>query len=119
MKKLTKVEMFTAIKSHLTNADEIAFLDHEIELVQKKNANKSAKPTKKQVENLDLRNAILDGMEDGKAYTVTELTKVVPELDGLSNQKVSALLRQLKEEGSITREEVKRVAYFTKVNFGD
>ena len=58
-------------------------------------------------------------MEDGKAYTVTELTKAVAELDGLSNQKVSALLRQLKEEGSITREEVKRVAYFTKVTIGD
>jgi len=114
-KKLTKTEMFAQIKAHLTDADEIAFIDHEIELVAKKNANKSSKPTKKQTANADLKTVIYDGMESGKSYTIGDLLKTIPELADLSNQKVSALVRQMKEAGMVERNEVKRVAYFTKV----
>ena len=116
MKKLTKSQMFAQIKSHLTDADEIAFIEHEIELVDKKNANKASKPTKKQVENADLRAVILDSMEDGKQYTITDLIKSVPELADESNQRVSALVRQLKEAHLVNREEIKRVAYFSKAS---
>ena len=35
------------------------------------------------------------------------------EIAGLSNQRVSALVRQLKDEGKVTREEIKRKAYFS------
>jgi DNA-binding transcriptional regulator GbsR (MarR family) len=45
--------------------------------------------------------------------------KAVSELDGLTNQRVSALVRQLKEDGLVTREEIKRKAYFTKVEVED
>lgn len=114
-KKLTKTEMFAQIKAKLTDADEIAFIDHEIELVAKKNANKSSKPTKKQEANADLKQVILNAMEDGKPYTIGDLLKTVPELADLSNQKVSALVRQMKEANLVERSEVKRVAYFTKV----
>ena len=114
-KKLTKTEMFAQIKAKLTDADEIAFIDHEIELVTKKNANKSSKPTKKQTANADLKTVIYDGMESGKPYTIGDLLKTIPELADLSNQKVSALVRQMKEAGMVERNEVKRVAYFTKV----
>lgn len=114
-KKLTKTEMFAQIKAHLTDADEIAFIDHEIELVAKKNANKSSKPTKKQEANADLKTVIYGAMESEKAYTIGDLIKSVPELADLSNQKVSALVRQMKEAGMVERSEVKRVAYFTKV----
>jgi DNA-binding transcriptional regulator GbsR (MarR family) len=41
--------------------------------------------------------------------------KEIPALADLTNQRVSALVRQLKDEGLVTREEVKRKAYFTKV----
>ena len=115
-KKLTKVEMFNKIKAQLTDADEIAFLDHEIELVEKKNANKTSKPTKKQKENADLRDVIYDSMESGVQYTITDLIKSIPELADESNQRVSALVRQLKEAHLVNREEIKRVAYFTKVD---
>ena len=54
-------------------------------------------------------------MESGKAYTISELMKAIPELADLTNQRVSALVRQLKDEGKVSREEIKRKAYFTKV----
>ena len=53
-------------------------------------------------------------MEDGKSYTITDLNKNIDGLSELSNQKISALVRQLVESGKVIREEVKRKAYFHK-----
>lgn len=82
--------------------------------IDKKNG-AERKPTATQTENVGLKADILDGMESGKAYTISELMKEIPALAELTNQRVSALVRQLKDEGSVTREEIKRKAYFTKV----
>ena len=82
--------------------------------IDKKNS-AERKPTATQTENVGLKVAILEGMESGKAYTFGDLMKEIPALADLTNQRVSALVRQLKDEGLVTREEVKRKAYFTKV----
>ena len=82
--------------------------------IDKKNS-AERKPTATQTENVGLKSAILVGMESGKAYTIGDLMKEIPELADLTNQRVSALVRQLKDEGLVTREEIKRKAYFTKV----
>lgn len=82
--------------------------------IDKKNS-AERKPTATQVENADFKNAILDGMESGKAYTIGDLMKAIPEIAELTNQRVSAIVRQLKDDGLVTREEIKRKAYFTKV----
>jgi DNA-binding transcriptional regulator GbsR (MarR family) len=39
--------------------------------------------------------------------------KSIPEVGGLSNQRVSALVRQLVADGVLKREEIKRKAYFS------
>ena len=82
--------------------------------IDKKNS-AERKPTATQTENVGLKVAILEGMESGKAYTIGDSMKEIPALADLTNQRVSALVRQLKDEGLVTREEVKRKAYFTKV----
>lgn len=82
--------------------------------IDKKNS-AERKPTATQTENVGLKVAILEGMESGKAYTIGDLMKEIPELADLTNQRVSALVRQLKDDGLVTREEIKRKAYFTKV----
>lgn len=87
------------------------------QFVKKNSADR--KPTATQTENAGLKVAILDGMATGKAYTITDLMKCIPELAELSNQRVSAIVRQLKEEDAVTREEIKRKAYFTKVAVED
>ena len=113
-KKMTKKDYFSAIlsKYNLT-ADEKAFVEHELELLAKKNSAEK-KPTAQQVANDGIKTAILAGMEDGRLYTVTEIQKEIGECAELSNQRVSSLMRQLKEEGAVVRTEDKRKAYFSK-----
>ena len=114
-KKMTKREMFEMIKAnHNLSADEIAFIDHELELLTKKNSAEK-KPTAVQVANEGIKADILDGMEIGKKYTITDLMKEIPACAELSNQRVSALVRQLVTDGAVERTEEKRKAYFSKV----
>ena len=111
-KKMTIVEQYEAIIGKVEgvlSAEEIAFLVERKDMHSKKNA--SRKPTKAQTENEEIKAKILEVMEDGVAYTVTEIQKAV----GLeSNQKASALVRQLKDAELVIRSEVKGKAYFTK-----
>ena len=81
--------------------------------IAKKNS-AERKPTATQKANEGYKIAILEFMEVGKKYTITDLMKEVVELADLSNQRVSALVRQLKEEGLVERTEEKRKAYFSK-----
>ena len=73
------------------------------------------KPTAVQVANEGIKADILEGMEVGKKYTITDLMKEIPACAELSNQRVSALVRQLVTDGSVERTEEKRKAYFSKV----
>ena len=114
-KKMTKREMFEMIKAnHNLSADEIAFIDHELELLAKKNSAEK-KPTAVQVANEGIKADILNGMEIGKKYTITDLMKEIPACAELSNQRVSALVRQLVTDLVVERTEEKRKAYFHKV----
>lgn len=114
-KKITKREMFEQIKAVLTDTEQIAFVEKQIEQLAKKNSTEK-KPTAIQQANEVYKAEILAFMENGKKYTVTELVKAVPVLvaDELSNQRASALLTQLVKANKIERVEEKRKAYFTK-----
>ena len=110
-KKMTIVEQYEVIIAKakgVLSEDEVKFLEERKDMHSKKNA--SRKPTKAQAENEGIKTAILDFMVEGKSYTVTEIQKGV----GLeSNQKASALIRQLKEADLVVRKEEKGKAYFT------
>ena len=113
MKKMTKRDYFTAIlEKYPLTADEKAFVEHELELLAKKNAS-DRKPTAQQTANEGIKTAILDGMTSGRFYTVTEIQKEILKGEELSNQKVSALLRQLKDAGLVVKTEDKRKSYFS------
>ena len=114
-KKMTKREYFNVIKSlnEVQNRPElVAFIDHELELLTRKNSGEK-KPTALQTANEELKDAICKGMEVNRLYTVSELIKEIPECDGLSTSKVSAMLRQLLEEGRVVKSVEKRKSYFT------
>lgn len=114
-KKMTKREMFEQIKANYDlTSEEVAFIDHELELLAKKNSAEK-KPTAVQVANEGIKDAIVDAMEVGKKYTITDLMKSVPACADLSNQRVSALVRQLVNDEVLVRTEEKRKAYFHKV----
>ena len=114
MKKMTKKEMFNEILTVLTDANQIAFIKHEIELLDKKAGAKSGKQTATQVANEKLKDDIVEFLEDGVARTIADITNGVATLNGASNQKVSALMKQLVEAGAVIRTEEKRKAFFTK-----
>ena len=71
------------------------------------------KMTATQKENVGFKDAILNGLGDGK-YTITDIMKSVGAVSTLSNQRVSALVRQMVADGLLVREEIKRKAYFSK-----
>lgn len=116
-KKVTKEMQFNAIKEILEAQEQFAlaeFIQNEIELVRKKNSRKpSDKPTKAQMENIRLMDAIANALEPEKAFTVSDILRTVPELNGMSNQKVSALARAMVTDGRLIRSEVKGKAFFT------
>ena len=118
-KKMTKVEMFKEIRKVLTDTEQIAFIDHQIELTEKKNASKSSKPTARQSENADLGKDILASMESGKALTITEIMKATPSiaalpLDVCSPQRVTAIVSALVKEHLLVRVVEKGKAKFYK-----
>lgn len=115
-KKITKRERFESLLNiPAVSADPglVDFINHELELLTKKNST-DKKPTAQQVANESIKQAILDGMEPNRLYTITELQKSIPACAELSNQRVSAIVRQMIGV-SINRTEDKRKAYFSKI----
>ena len=117
-KKITKREKFEMLKAMSevqANPMLMEFIDHELELLAKKNASEK-KPTAQQVANEGLKEVILNVLtENGGLMTITDIQKSAKELAELSNQKVSALVRQMKEDGKVIKVEDKRKSYFQAI----
>jgi hypothetical protein len=112
MTKREKFERLLAMAEVKGDKISVEFIEHELELLAKKNS-ADKKPTKAQEENKGIKDAILDGMEENRFYTITEIMKEIEACKELSNQRVSALVRQLKQDGLVIRKEEKGKAYFT------
>ena len=100
---LENYELTTEVKEKLEKM--------KIQFEKKNSAEK--KPTATQIANEGIKNIILETLDE-KSMTITEMQKANSELAELSNQKISALLKQMTESGSVKREEIKRKAYFSK-----
>lgn len=114
-KKMTKRDYYNEILSNYNLAPEhIAFINHELELLARKNASTGdRKPTATQVENDRLKAVIVNFLVNTKkAYTITDLIKASPDLADLTNQKVSRLANDLVDENKITKFSDKRKTYF-------
>lgn len=115
-KKMTKRDYFSKLieiveGANVDNSAEIIdFLNHEIELSKKKSNVK----TKTQKENEVLMEVVFNALvEVGKPMTVSELMSANEEVGAMSNQKVAALLKKLKEDERVVRVEDKKKAYFS------
>jgi ribosomal protein S3AE len=97
-KKMTKRDHFNAllkIEDVKSNEALVEFINHEIDLLNRKNSIEK-KPTAQQVANEGIKKIIMDVLQkSGEGMTVTEIIKAHADLSGLSNQRVSALLRQM------------------------
>lgn len=109
MTKMTKRDYFNSLLSlSEVQADEalVSFINHELELLSEK------KPTATQIANDSLKVAITNYLSEGGKHTISEMLAEVPALEGMQNQKVSALVRQMIADGVVQRIEEKRKAYF-------
>ena len=124
-KKITKAKMFTFVKS-IMNTLEVEqfgdgsitgemvddFLTHELELLAKKSSSK--KPTKAQEENEVIKTKIVEvlgSFENGA--TASEVLGADSAFTGMSNQKISALLKQLVEAGTVVKTIDKKKSIFS------
>lgn len=109
--KKTKREFFGEIKEIVKgNAELVAFIDHELELLDKKT---SAKSTKVNTEQVELMEKIVDALNEiGRSVTISELQKENAEMAEYSNQKLSAMLKKLVDNKQVTKMIDKKKSYF-------
>ena len=111
---MTKREMFAEIRNAvIDNAEMVAFIDHEIELLNRKSTSPK-KPTKTQMENDAFKAVIVDYLADADASkTIKELQAEIAELDGLTNQRITHMLTDLVKAGKLTKEKEKKTPYYS------
>ena len=123
-KKITKrmvVEMMLADEHIVGNEQFKAYLENELELLKKKSENKKA--TKNQEQNMEIKADILAVMVNMAPSTATEIMNAVKSTDTvqyatLTNQRVSALLKQLIEDNKVVKTIDKKVSKFALVTEG-
>ena len=120
VKKVTKKENFEAIREVLasieleeTLANQFnEFIDHEIELLDKKANSRGTSKTNQA--NEDLKVAIVEALKViARPVTITELQKESPEMSEYSNQKLSALLKQWVDTNVVNKTIDKKKSYFS------
>ena len=128
--KMTKKDWLARIRAIVeASADEdkggaLQFIDHEVELLDRKSS--KSKETKAQKMNAGIKETILEVLADiGKPTTIADLmtdsrlttydqetsTGTVTLI--MTNQKLSSLVKQLKDEHKVVRTEDKKRAYFS------
>lgn len=117
-KKMTKKETINLLIDVLVGNKEVEdmqifvdFLTHERELLEKKSSNSGQ--TKTQKENETIKEKIVETLKElGKYATITDIQNANAELSEYSNQKISALLKQLVDTNTIEKMIDKKKAYF-------
>ena len=120
-KRLTKKDYFEMIKGVCADRTDIVdFCNHEIELLSRKNSKSGA--TKTQKENEIVANMLVEELAKiGKPITITDLMNTSETVknytlengNNLSNQKISAIFKQLVENQRIVKVVDKKKSYFS------
>lgn len=115
-KKITKRENYAslrAIAEDLNRTDLVAFIDHEVELLNKRAAHPTL--TKTQKENLELVEVVFNALSEiSNPVTVSEFL-IASNLE-MSNQKASALLKKLVDNERVVKVTEKGKSYFSVAN---
>ena len=121
IKKLRKVDYFAQLKEIVKgNAELSAFIDHEMELLTRKNSGNGQ--TKTQKENEVVCDMLVNELAKiAKPITVTDLMTtsevvknyVLENGNHLTNQKITALFKQLVESNKIVKVTDKKKSYFS------
>ena len=110
-KRMRFIEIIELAKEN-GREDIVEFVNHEIELLDKKASVK--KPTKVQIENLELMEVITEVLTNlNKPLTISEMQEADEKLATLSNQKISALLTKLINSNKVVKTTDKRKSFFS------
>ena len=115
--KITKkdvINMMLADENIKENQTFVDFLEHELGFLNKK-AQKKGKSDEELAEVSKLKDTILEVLMTIEKGTVSEIQKASDKLVDLSNQRVTALLKSLVEDGLVVRTVEKRKAIFSVV----
>lgn len=114
--KVTKRDNFSAIIAVLEAAEKpelVAVMKHEIDLLDKKKASASSKPTVRQAENAEIKTEIVKSLSAGKWYRCAEIKALVSALAaGEGTQRTARLCNDLVSEGKLAKTIDKKVVYF-------
>lgn len=110
---MTKKEMFSAIRALVVdNAEMTAFIDHEIELLERKSSTLK-KPTKVQLENEAYKGEIVAYLiKADTPKSIKELQEEIPSIGELTNQRITHMLTDLVKAGKLTKDYVKKTPYY-------
>lgn len=114
-KKMTKKDYFNtllSIEAVQANPSLVEFINHEMELLSRKNSGER-KPTAQQTANEGIKAEVAAILADGTARTVGEILKELNKGDALTHSRLTAIVTQMKKDEVLTREEIKRKAYFS------
>ena len=118
-KKITKrevVEKMLADSNIASNEVYVAYLKNELELLKKKSENKKA--TKNQTENVEIKEVIIEVLGRMGKGRAGEIQLAVQATDSekyatLTNQRTSAILKQMIDEGTVVKTVDKKVSTFS------
>ena len=110
--KKTKRDLFLEVREVVAGNEElVAFVDHELELLDKKVSTKSTKVNDEQVA---LMEKIVNALNEiGRSVTISELQKENAEMAENRKKKLSAMLKKLVDNKQVTKIVDKKKSYFT------
>lgn len=113
--KMTYTRALTYVLENCNLPDDVGEKLEALRAQTSKSHTSASKPTKAQVENVELANQLYELMlMEGGSHTVSEWIAISgsESMRSLTNQKVSALMRMLEKEGKVAKTSEKRKSYF-------
>ena len=118
-KKITKRDRFNellSIPAVAENSALVEFINHEKELLDRKNSSGTKKPSANQIVANELAERIVATLEKGKEYTIAEIIKAIEkEGENLSSQRVTPVMTNLVKSGVATNRKDKRKSLYSLV----
>ncbi len=122
--KMTKKDSFSAIRAILVSAnaskDLLAFIDHELELLDTKSAKR--KPSKTQKLSAELSTIVVSVLKNAdKPLTIAEIQSANVDLrmfngEDVSPQRITSILTKLVNAGDVVKEVIKRKTHYSWAN---
>ena len=97
--KMTKKDYYNLMREHFSSMPEfenvVNFIDHEIELLDKKNA--------KQIESEALKPILLEVLRSGVIAKCSDIIRSDERLANYTTQKISPILKKMEAEGTVVK----------------